>query len=107
MITEIKVKHVNGLKDARVKFGEMGDITYLLTFDIVLDPGDLERILMLFKQRIPIHLTISSPQSKMDLHVSLISDTTPDAGPVDSTTLGEIKDGVKAEVGAKGGKGKQ
>jgi hypothetical protein len=107
MITEVKVKHVNGLRDAKVKFGEMGDITHLLTFDVVLDPGDLERTLMLFKQRIPINLTISSPQSKMDLKINLISDTTPDAGPVDSTTLGEIKDGVKAKVGAKGGRSKQ
>ena len=104
MQTEIKVKHVNGLKDARVKFGEMGDITYLLTFDVVLDPGDLERTLMLFKQRIPITLTISSPQSKMDLKINLISDTTPDPSPVDPTTLGEVKEGVKSEVGAKGGK---
>jgi len=104
MQTEVKVKHVNGLKDARAKFGEMGDITYLLTFDVVLDPGDLERTLMLFKQRIPINLTISSPQSKMDLKINLISDTTPDPSPVDSTTLGEVKEGVKSEVGAKGGK---
>jgi len=107
METEIKVKHVNGLKDARVKFGEMGDITYLLTFDVVLDPGDLERTLMLFKQRIPINLTISSPQSKMDLKINLIPDTTPDTSPVDLTTLEEVKEGVKAEAGVKGGKGKQ
>jgi hypothetical protein len=106
MITEIKVKHVNGLKDARVKFAEMGDITHLLTFDVVLDPGDLERTLMLFKQRIPINLTISSPQSKIDLKINLISDTTPDNRPVDRTTLGEVKEGVTAEVGAKGGRGK-
>lgn len=110
MQTEIKVKHINGLKDARIKFGEMGDLSYLLTFDVLLDPGDLERILILFKQRIPVNLSISSPQSKMDLKISLISDTTvAEKSVVDPTTLTEVKEGVEATAvaGGKGGKRKE
>ena len=97
MLTEIKVRHVNGLKEAKVKFGEMGDLSHILTFDVLLDPGDLERVLIPFKQRIPVTLMISSPQSKMDLKGNLISDTTTEEEAlVDSTTLGEVKEGLAA-----------
>ena len=70
----IEVKHINALKSAKAKFSEVGDISYELTFDVVLDPGDLERLLLLFKQQIPRSMSITSPQSKMDLAVILIED---------------------------------
>lgn len=94
METKIQVKHVNGLKSAKAKISEVGDLSHELTFDVLLAPGDLERILMLFKQRIPIQIEISSPQSRMDLKVTLISDIEQQAHTVvDVTTQQEMKSG--------------
>lgn len=91
METKVQIKHVNDLKSAKAKFSDTGDLSYELAFDVLLDPGDLERILMLFKQRIPIHLEVSSPQSRMDLKVNLIQDMEePEHTVVDPTTAKEI-----------------
>ena len=94
MKTNIRIQHVNSLKSAKAKFSDMGDLSHELAFDVLLSPGDLERVLMLFKQRIPVHIEISSPQSRMDLRVNLIQDTEePATSVVDATTAEEIKGG--------------
>lgn len=92
MKTTITIKHVNGLRTAKAKISEVGDLSHELTFDVLLAPGDLERVLMLFKQRIPVTIEVSSPQSRMDLKVALIQDfDEPERSAVDATTAAEIK----------------
>jgi len=102
----IQVKHVNDLKSAKAKISETGDISHEIAFDVLLAPGDFERLLLMFKQRIPVEIEISSPQSKMDLKFELITDQNP--GRVDRFMLhgaeipreealnedGTLKDGV-------------
>jgi len=88
----VTIKHVNALKSARAKFSDMGDLSHELTFDCLMDFGDLERLLMMFKQRIPVYIEIMSPQSKMDLKVQIIQDREePKDTVVDETTLAEAK----------------
>lgn len=92
MEARITIKHVNGLKTAKAKISDMGDLSHELTFDVLLDPGDLERVLMLFKQRIPVTIEVWSPQSRMDLRTTLVQDMDPQAEAiVDPTTLAEVK----------------
>jgi len=92
MESRILIKHVNGLKSAKAKISDMGDLSHELTFDILLDPGDLERILMLFKQRIPVTIEVWSPQSRMDLRTTLVQDMEERVNTVvDPTTLAEVK----------------
>jgi len=92
MESRIKIKHVNSLKSAKAKISDMGDLSHELTFDVLLDPGDMERLLMLFKQRIPTYIEVWSPQSRMDLKVSLIQDRQEsEAAPVDPETLSAVK----------------
>jgi len=74
MEQKIVVKHINGLKSARAKFSDVGDLSHELTFDVLLAPGDLERLLMLFQQRIPVSMEISSSQSRMDFQVVMITE---------------------------------
>lgn len=95
MEQKIKVKHINELKGVKAKISETGDISHELTFDVLLDYGDLERLLMMFKQKIPVTMEISSPQSRMDLKVELIMEKKPaESIPVDTTTLSELKTGM-------------
>lgn len=92
MEARITIKHVNGLKTAKAKISDVGDLSHELTFDVLLDPGDLERVLMLFKQRIPITIEVWSPQSRMDLRTTLVQDTEPRQDTVvDPTTMAEVK----------------
>lgn len=105
METKIQVKHVNGLKSARAKISDMGDLSHELLFDVLLAPGDLERILNLFRQRIPITIEIASPQSRMDLKVSLIQDVEePTQTVVDEATAQEIGAGKPPTEGKRGRK---
>lgn len=88
----VTIKHVNALKSCKAKFSDMGDLSHELTFDCLLDFGDLERLLIMFKQRIPVYIEITSPQSRMDLKVSIIQDREePASTVVDETTLAELK----------------
>ena len=54
-----------------VKFDDTGNLMHKLGLDCVLLPGDMERVIQMFKERvkygIPIVVTFSSPQAKMDL----------------------------------------
>lgn len=94
METRITIKHVNGLRTAKAKISEVGDLSHELTFDVLLAPGDLERVLILFKQRIPVTIEVSSAQSRMDLKVALVQDfEDPEKSAVDPTTAAELKGG--------------
>lgn len=86
MEVKIEIKHVNGLANPKVKIEE-GRVDYTLPFEVQLPPGDFDRIVNLFRQRIPVQLTISSPQAKMDLFTEAITDM-----PVASWTIDELAD---------------
>jgi len=62
-----------------VSFGETGDLEHQLTFKCVLRPGDTDRLIQMFKERIqygnPIILAIYSPQSRFDLQMVPVEDT--------------------------------
>jgi len=64
-----------------VSFSDTGDLEHQLTFKCVLKPGDTDRLIQMFKERvkygIPITLAVSSPQSRMDLKVTAVEDTKP------------------------------
>lgn len=88
METKITVKHINALKGAKAKISDVGDLSHELSFDVVLAPGDLECLLLLFKQRVPITMEISSPQTRMDLFCTVISEEKHDPKP--ETVEGEF-----------------
>jgi len=81
----IEIKHVNGMSKPKVTIDE-GVVSYVLPFEVQLPPGDFDRIVNLFQQRVPVSLTISSPQAKMDLFTHSISDT-----PAASWTVEEVR----------------
>jgi len=70
----IEIKHVNGMSKPKVTI-EDGTVSYILPFEVQLPPGTFDRICNLFRQRIPVQLTISSPQAKMDLFTEVFTDT--------------------------------
>lgn len=74
MEVTIEIKHVNGMSKPKVTI-EDGQINYVLPFEVQLPPGTFDRITNLFRQRVPVQLTISSPQAKMDLFTEVFSDT--------------------------------
>ena len=74
MEVTIDIKHVNGMSKPKVTIDD-GTVEYVLPFEVQLPPGTFDRIVNLFRQRIPVQLTISSPQAKMDLFTEVLSDT--------------------------------
>ena len=74
MEVNIEIKHVNGMSKPKVTI-EDGTISYVLPFEVQLPPGQFDRICNLFRQRVPVQLTISSPQAKMDLFTEVFTDT--------------------------------
>ena len=75
MRTEVEVRNVQNIA-LSAKFGETGDLQHELRIKCVLDTGDMERILLMCKERVksgaPIILMLVSPQAKMDLFVSQV-----------------------------------
>ena len=96
----IEVKHINGLKKAEVKLDDTGNISHIIGIDCKLDPGDFERLVIMFKQRLPVYMTLRCPQSKMDLFVQIIQDSKQgDPGPFDMPKETIIQDqGSEPEV---------
>lgn len=92
MEVKIDIKHVNGLKNPKVVIEE-GRIDYTLPFEVQLSPGDFERIIQLFRQRVPVMLTISSPQAKMDLFVETVHD--PSHAPVTQEEADKLRQDAK------------
>ena len=86
MEVTIEIKHVNALNKPKVTI-EDGIVSYTLPFDVQLPPGTFDRIVNLFRQRVPVQLTISSPQAKMDLFTEVFTDT-----PTSSYTEADIDD---------------
>jgi hypothetical protein len=74
MLLKIDIEHINRLKGAKAHFSEVGDLVHELTFEVLLQPGDFERLMILFRQPIPKVMTISSPQSAMDLKVEMVQE---------------------------------
>ena len=100
MRSEVTTKRVMALKMAQVKVNpDDGSMSHVLAFECVLEPGDLERIALMFKQRLPIDLTLTSPQSRMDLEVNVLREDQPEStGPLDPTTLEELRENAKVAV---------
>ena len=94
MESTVTTKRVMALKTAQIKIDpNTGDLIHVIAVECVLEPGDLERIALMFKQRLPVGLTLTSPQSRMDLSVELIREERPvPEGPVDETTMAEIRE---------------
>lgn len=100
MRSEVTTKRVMALKTAQIKVNpDDGSMSHLLSIECVLEPGDLERIALMFKQRLPIDLTLTSPQSRMDLMVEVLREEQPEStGPVDPVTLAELRVGAKTAI---------
>lgn len=59
-----------------VSFGETGDLEHQLTFKCLLKPGDTDRLIHMFKERVqygtPIILAVYSPQARLDMKFTAI-----------------------------------
>lgn len=100
MKSEVTTKRVMALKTAQIKVNpDDGSMSHLLAIECVLEPGDLERIALMFKQRLPIDMTLTSPQSRMDLMVNVLrEDASEQTAPLDPVTLDELRENAKVAV---------
>jgi len=76
----VEVRNVQNIA-LSAKFGETGDLQHELKIKCVLNTGDMERILLMLKERVksgaPVIIQIASPQAKMDLFVSEVDYAAP------------------------------
>lgn len=98
MEVTIEIKHVNALNKPKVTI-EDGIVSYTLPFDVQLPPGTFDRITNLFRQQVPIQLTISSPQAKMDLFTEVRAESTLKVlGPAERTEQEALRENAKTAL---------
>ena len=72
MKTEILVKNVHGLRTATSVNENSGEVEHKLAFRVVMPDGDHDRLVLMFKQKVPVELLITAPSAKSDFQIKMV-----------------------------------